>query len=99
METVSQVRFAIFNEPEGPKLDCEPVGLFGTSSLGSNHGVRYRSIKQLVEALDRVGLPGKEIFSGSLKVYSVTSAQLRALRLKAPNKQAPVHPSEQAFIS
>lgn len=84
-EPAFAARFAVFHELQGPVLDYCLAGPFMPATFCSNHGVRYESVEQLVEALDCVGLPGKEIRSFTDKVYSVTGPQLRVLRLGMPN--------------
>jgi hypothetical protein len=84
-ETRYPVRFTVFHEPQGPILDYCLAGPFMSATFASNHGARYECIAQLIEALDCVGLPGREISSFTDKVYSVTGPQLRVLGLGIPN--------------
>ena len=79
------VRFTVFNQVDGPVLSYAIAGPFIPATFTS-HGPKFRDTAHLIETLDRVGLPGKEIAALSDRVYSVTGAQLRSLGLKLPNE-------------
>jgi hypothetical protein len=80
------VRFTVFNQVDGPVLSYAIAGPFMPATF-SSHGPKFRDTAHLVESLDRVGLPGKEIAGLSDRVYNVTGAQLHSLGLKLPDEQ------------
>jgi hypothetical protein len=75
------VRFTVFDEPQGPALAYCIAGPFMPVGFASKAGARYETFEQLVEALECVGLPGKEICGFSDKTHYVTGPQLRVLSL------------------
>jgi len=80
VEREFQVRFSVFFKPQGPFLSyCFVPG----SSFSDLAGAQFGSSEKLVEALDRVGLPGIEVTTPvNDKVYAVTESQLRALGIQ-----------------
>jgi len=78
------VRFTVFKEGAGPVLAYAIAGPFIPATFASRAGARYDDTKSLIDALNRVGLPGKEISGFTDKVYIVTRAQLSQLGLKPP---------------
>jgi hypothetical protein len=85
-ETTFPVRFTVFHERSSPVLAYRLAGPFMSASFASKGGACFGSVEQLIEALDCVGLPGKEICKLTHKLYLVTGSQLRVLRLGMPNK-------------
>jgi hypothetical protein len=54
--------------------------------FSSEKGVHYPSAAALIEALNRIGLPGAEIVNcPSNNSYTVTTARLRELETAAPS--------------
>ena len=75
-----QVRFTVFYKPQGPFLSyC----FAPASSFSDRAGAQFGTAQELVEALNRVGLPGSEIATPvNDKIYGVTDAQLRTLGIQ-----------------
>jgi hypothetical protein len=87
-ETDSQeqmsVRFTVFAKPDGVVLCHCPAAPFSSAVFSSESGSHYRTGEALIEALNRVGLPGAEIMNDpSNTAYTVTAAQLRELETAA----------------
>jgi len=80
------VRFTVFKQETGPILAYSVAGPFSSATFASKAGARFDDINKLIDALNRIGLPGKEISGFTDKVYSVTRAQLTQLGLKPPPK-------------
>ncbi len=79
------MRFTVFHEPLGPVLDCCSARSYMAATFASKHGVRYESIEQLIEGLNCVGLPSKEICSLTSTACYVTGPQLRVLGFVVPS--------------
>jgi hypothetical protein len=76
-----EVRFTVFHESQGPVLAyCIAPG----SSFASKAGVRFASTEELVETVNGVGLPGKEISTFTNKTYPISAEQLQKLGFKLP---------------
>ena len=80
------VRFTVFNQVDGPVLSYAIAGPFVAATF-SSHGPKFQDTADLIDSLDRVGLPGREIAGLSDRVYTVTGAQLHSLGLKLPDGQ------------
>ena len=83
-KAVLPVRFTVFLEPSGPVLAYSPAGAYESASFSSKAGTRYESVESLIKALNKAGLPGKEIVEMRVpaKVYTLTGAQLLHLNLR-----------------
>jgi hypothetical protein len=89
-EQLLQVRFSPMIGRNGkPVLAYCEAATFVSPNFVSETGAPFLSRTDMVAALDAVGLPGKEIVTGTNKEYSVTATQLQALGLKAPSSQVP----------
>ena len=80
------VRFTVFNQVDGPVLSYAIAGPFVAATF-SSYGPKFQDTADLIDSLDRVGLPGREIAGLSDRVYTVTGAQLHSLGLKLPDGQ------------
>src|SRR5689334_18382765 len=84
-EEMLQVRFTLMIGRDGkPVLAYCLAGPFLSATFASESGAPFESTEKMAEALNRVGLPAKEIISFSDKEYSVTATHLRDLGLKYP---------------
>lgn len=89
-EQTIQVRFSPMIGRNGkPVLAYCEAAPFVSPNFSSENGAPFLSRIDMATALDALGLPGKEIVTGSNKEYSVTAAQLQALGLKPPSGQVP----------
>lgn len=82
VDHVVRVRFEVFlNNSQGPFLSyCLVPNDFVPANFSDRSGAQFRSSEEMVEALDNLGLPGREIFSShGNKVYSLTHAQMETL--------------------
>lgn len=76
-----QIHFIVSAESQGVRLTYR----FREPALnGSAEGPLFESIERLIEALDCVGLPGREICSVTDRIYLVTGPQLRMLHFAMP---------------
>ncbi len=78
-----EVRFQVFfNHSAGPVLSCRRVEKFTPISFSERGGRQFGSAKEMVEALDSAGLPGRDVEANSDRSYFVTIAQLEALGIR-----------------
>ncbi len=79
--TATQVRFVVSYEAGGPKLSYEPFHPFTPFTIASRaNGIQFGSTDELIQALNRSGLPGAEIVVPlNCEPYAVTDEQLRVL--------------------
>ena len=78
------LRFTVFQNANDVVLAFSEAGPFLAATFPSEGGVHYPSREALIEALDKVELPGDDIVNRpSARVYSVTSHQLCELQAAA----------------
>lgn len=82
------VRFTVFFEPGGPILAHSFARVYEPTSFASTAGTKYLDVNALIRALNRAGLPGREIVEmrQPTRVFNISGAALAELLGRLPEE-------------